>query len=869
MSDSTLPATVRCAIFERFDRAMLRAVLELDNDAAEAVLAQVEIERLGPDLFALRPEARRKLLARLRAEVAPEERALHQRAFEHLMARLPDVGTKDPWLMAACLHHLEALRDLNLDYMRWHEVSAMIARVRALALALKPDHADRLALLEAYHAFRQQAYAQSERIVAQLLQRADLPSRLRGEALVIRGLCAMNQARNEAALADFTEAKALGVAGEDAALQARALVNASCVYNLLHRFERAFELSDRSLARYRQADDRYGAAFALYMRANNALYLGRWESAIADLDQSAAIYHAAGMHARLASIDWARGFLHQLLGNEAESLAAYERALVIAASAEHGNAVLAADILTELGLIYQLQERWEDADGAFRQAIVLQEDVGNTLGRALLMHRRAQFLDRRGARMAALAALREAVDLLETLRVATYAEDLKISLLGTAEQVYETVVLTYLAQGDIQSAFAYVERARARAFLDLVARRDAPADALAQRPTVTLADVQRQIAPEALVLEYFCIGVLPPGDSFLARIPASNTRLRDLVRSQPEILLFAITRETVQVQRIAFDPNLLRPPASDPTPGWHLVTQRKLRWMYDRLIAPIEGLLMHSAVVHIVPHGPLHYVPFAALATPWGGALLDAAGPALTFAPSATVLCDCLARPPAAGAMSLALGYNYRGEARLFLAEHEAQIIGVMLDARVLVGDPAKRADLFACGPALRSLHIAGHAVYRASDPLGSHLCLGAEDNLDARTLMGGLQLRDTLVTLNACTSGLSQVASGDELLGLPRAFLYAGAATIVCALHEIDDIAAYVLMVLFYANLAAGVAPARAIQQAQLSLRDLDRDTVMALLRRSGAAIPRVLAALEGYDDPRPFAHPRFWAAFMLVGKP
>lgn len=868
MSGFTSLAIVRCAIFEHFDRAMLRAVLELDNDRADAVLARAEIERIGPDLFAPRFEARRELLARLRAEAAPEERALHQRAFDHLMDRLADTGAEDPWLMAACLHHLEALRDLNLDYMRWHEVSAMIARVRALARELEPDHADRLALLEAYHAFRQQAYAQSEQIIEQLLHRADLPPRRRGEALVTRGLCAMNQARNEAALADFAEAEALGVAADDAALRARALVNASCVYNLLHRFERALELSDRGLAHYRQAGDLYGVAFALYMRANNALYLGRWEPAIADLDQTAAIYHAAGMQARLASIDWARGFLHQLLGNEAESLAAYERALVIATSAEHGNAVLAADILTELGLIYQLQDRWDDAEAAFRRAIALQEELGNTLGRALLMHRHAQFLDRRGARGAALDTLREAVDLLETLRVATYAEDLKISLLGTAEQVYETIVLTYLAQGDTESAFAYVERARARAFLDLVAHRDAPANALAQRATITLAEVQRQIAPGALVLEYFCIGVLPPGDSFLARIPSTNSRLRDLVRPQPEILLFAITRETVQVQRIAFDPNLLRPPANDPTPGWHLVTQRKLRWMYDRLIAPIESLLVNCAVVHLVPHGPLHYVPFAALATPRGSTLLDAAGPALTFAPSATLLCDCLARPLSAGTMSLALGYNYRGEARLLLAEHEVQIVGAMLDARVIVGDPAKRADLFASGPDLRCLHIAGHAVYRASDPLGSYLCLGADDNLDARALMSELQLRDTLVTLNACTSGLSQVASGDELLGLPRAFLYAGAATIVCALHEIDDIAAYVLMVLFYTNLAAGASPAEAIHQAQLTLRDSDRETVVALLRRSGAATPQALTALEGYDQ-HPFAHPRFWAAFMLIGKP
>lgn len=859
---------LRCAVFECFDPAMLRAVLELDDAMVRAVLDAPQVHRRHDGAWALLPSARRELLARLQEEAAPEEYRLHLRAFNHVLERLAADEPEAPWLADACLHHLEALSELNLNYMRLNEIADLIRRAQTVADRLTDPLRDRLTLLEAYLAFRQSNYEHSVTLIEHLLQRENLPLPLRSEALIIRGLNAMNRSSNEEALADFMLARDLGIAADDEALQARALVNASCVYNYLQRFDQALDLSRQGLMHARSAGDRYGTAFAMYMCANNAIYSGHWESAMADLEEVAAIYRAAEMHTLLAAVEWLRGFLHQILGHETESVATYERALVVAEAEEHGNLVLTADILTELGLVYQIQGRWDDADKAFRRAIVLQERLRNDLSRALVMHRYAQFLSRRGAHEDAMATLRAAVDLLETLRVTTRAEDLKICLLGTAEQVYETVVLACLERGDLAEAFAYVERARARAFLDLVARRDAPDNALAQRPTVTLADVQRQIAPDAIVLEYFCIGVLPRGDSFLTRIAASNPRLRDLTLHRPQILLFAITRETAQVWRIDFDPNRLQPSAGDPTPGWHLITQRKLRWMYDRLIAPAEPLLRNCTVMHIIPHGPLHYVPFAALATPHQGTLLDPAGPVLTYAPSATVLCACLTQSASAGEQNLTIGYNYRGEARLFLAEHEAQIVGAMLQAHVLAGAQPKRGELLAAGPRVRNLHIASHAVYRADDPMGSYLCLGDGDDLDARTLMQALHLREAVVTLNACMSGLSHIASGDELLGLPRAFLYAGAATIICALHEIDDIAAYVLMVLYYTNLAEGLSPAEALHRAQITIRDADRDTIISMLHRSKGATPPVLAALERYER-RPFAHPRFWATFILIGRP
>jgi CHAT domain-containing protein len=134
---------------------------------------------------------------------------------------------------------------------------------------------------------------------------------------------------------------------------------------------------------------------------------------------------------------------------------------------------------------------------------------------------------------------------------------------------------------------------------------------------------------------------------------------------------------------------------------------------------------------------------------------------------------------------------------------------------------------------------------------------------------MQSLRLNSTIVTLNACTTGLNHVASGDELLGLPRAFLYAGAATIVCSLHEVDDVAAYILMARFFEYLGCGMSPSLALHHAQLSLRTLSLDEAAILLSHGlGGDEQSAREMLDTYGV-TPFAHARYWAPFMVIGKP
>ncbi len=126
--------------------------------------------------------------------------------------------------------------------------------------------------------------------------------------------------------------------------------------------------------------------------------------------------------------------------------------------------------------------------------------------------------------------------------------------------------------------------------------------------------------------------------------------------------------------------------------------------------------------------------------------------------------------------------------------------------------------------------------------------------------------------------------AGGDELLGLARAVLAAGAAGVVVTLWAVDDVSSALLMGRFYERLLAGGDPATALHDAQQWLRALDRDgarTAYGLLRESVATRadvdPDAVAERRVAPVGRPageargavgYAHPRHWAAFALVGR-
>jgi CHAT domain-containing protein len=284
--------------------------------------------------------------------------------------------------------------------------------------------------------------------------------------------------------------------------------------------------------------------------------------------------------------------------------------------------------------------------------------------------------------------------------------------------------------------------------------------------------------------------------------------------------------------------------------------------LWRELIGPVSHLVRDATELVIVPDGVLNGLPFGALierpvATPTDGRDLSkvpflSARPglkALAVVPSLATLALLGERPPAKPERSILLvgDPNLRGENLTPLphARKEIEIIAGLTDkATVLVGDRATRGHMEAQRPGrFGTLHIATHtrrgriaALLLAPDEAG-----GDPTELRPAEIMGMRLIETELVVLSACATGHGKTAGPEGLIGLPRAFLIAGARRVLASNIEIVDEKTSRLMQLLYARMHRGhEQPARALLAAQRTL--LGSPTT---------------------------SWPGFWAPFFVVGAP
>ena len=259
------------------------------------------------------------------------------------------------------------------------------------------------------------------------------------------------------------------------------------------------------------------------------------------------------------------------------------------------------------------------------------------------------------------------------------------------------------------------------------------------------------------------------------------------------------------------------------------VTMTHLDRLYRQLVAPIRPLLAAKHLI-IAPHGFLHNLPFHALRN-GSRYLLDDFS--VSYAPSGSVYSLCCARESHFQNESLVMGVP-DGAAPYIEAESRFAA-SALPNARLCLGPDATEAVLRQRGPSSRFIHIATHGLFRRDNPMFSSIRLG-DSHLSLFDLYQ-LPLSAELVTLSGCSTGLNVVVGGDELVGLMRGLLYAGAQGILVSLWDVHDRSAADFMTGFYGRLQHEQNKAEALRQAMIELRDR-------------------------------FTHPYFWAPFILVGK-
>lgn len=868
----------RCALLRWFDADLLTAS-GLDQTLDPALLCAGSLtvpidEQIG--LVRLTDEAQAVALARQGDADPIDEVALHSGALAVWQRRLEGwpAGPGRHLGEQACLYHLGELRELLARRRDWRRLAELVAAVRALPLTLARSRS-LLDLHEGFVAIRLQEYERGETLLTRLVETPTVEPDIRMGAFRALGNGYWLQTRWDQALAMYERSHALACELGDRFHQASALINLSMTYQEVGYYDQALALATESRALFEMLGDHASEAHALWEMGRHLMRLGRWPAARQTLAEAVERYMALGITAPLANLYWCQGFVAVLTGDLATAETAYHAALQVASSATPVDHSATRDVLRWLGILYQIQGAWEKALTCLDQASEAAHQVRSPYHAALILGNRGDVLCRQEQTDAALVAYGQAIDRIESLRGSYEQEKIKIGLLGTVHQLYEAQVLLCLRQGRTALAFEYVERARSRAFLDALARKAPALYERVDRPIATLAEVQARLDPDTLLIEFFTTGVLPQGEHFLGHLPEEHAWLREHLLQPPTIVIFAITHDQVVATRAALDPNVLRPPLGDPAPGRRFLHDHLLRRLYDRLIGPVAQLLTGRRQLYLIPHGPLHYVPFMALRSGTGRYLLDAQGPAVAMAPSATILIrTCLGPRPAPGGLTLALGYDDPDGAMLAYAEREAALVAQQHGGEVWTGPSPKSQRLLEVGPRLGRLHIAGHAVFDPHDPLASRLRLGVDDELSAQTVLEQLQLGAELVTLSACTTGLSHVMPGDELLGLPRAFLYAGVPTVVGTLWEANDLVARLVCEHFYAQVDR-LGPARALGAAQIAVREMHMSDVRATLQRwhevdpSPLLSPEMRAWIElTADDAQPFSEPLAWAPFMVIGR-
>jgi CHAT domain-containing protein len=201
---------------------------------------------------------------------------------------------------------------------------------------------------------------------------------------------------------------------------------------------------------------------------------------------------------------------------------------------------------------------------------------------------------------------------------------------------------------------------------------------------------------------------------------------------------------------------------------------------------------------------------------------------------------------------------------RLPFARAEAQAISRQWPvARSLVGPEAIRAVIVGELPNCEVAHFSCHALSDAGQPLNSGVLLASGKWLRVHDIMRLPLERSPLVVLSACeTAGIGRSAP-DEGVGLPAAFLQAGAKGVVASAWPVFDEGTALLMARLYDELERRPDDTPlALSRAQTWLREASRPVLRDAAREYGMREPEMPA-----PGPTPYAHPYFWAAFGYTG--
>jgi len=568
---------------------------------------------------------------------------------------------------------------------------------------------------------------------------------------------------------------------------------------------------------------------------------------------------------------------------------------IMRAPAEHRNASLSVPLMLPVMRLFLKGKAFfdrgdrEDARAVWQEALATNPHSDLRAG-LLAMTGLSYWMD--GKPEEAIQYLGQAASVVDVSAGDIKVEEMLAGYLGGHRRVYYSAFIDVLVKANRpEEAFAQVERARTRAFLQMVGNHRLNTMQTAEPHLVREAEILRtEIAARereaAFAYGESAFGVNAELERarqryriLLTRVKVSNPEYESLTNVEPlgieeirkelepgttlisyyvslkVVHTWVVDRDATRHVSLPIDQEGLKPLICWAAQFGPVVDMRGVRLLsacehnataedaFDQLIAPLLDSIRHRKLI-IVPHGVLHYVPFAALRNRRTQRyLID--DYTLTHAPSASALRFLRAKESPVAGTALILGDPEGTMSRLPGAAEEATAVAQTFGTTPLLGAEARESLLYDAGGRFDLIHLAAHGVYDPRNPLFSRIALSADDRHDGSLtvdeILSSLDLSGVnLVVLAACQSAAGARSGGDEIVGLTRALLYAGTPGVISTLWNIDDAASAGLMKEFYRRLGGGASVADALRQAQLATKAHER-----------------------------YADPRYWAAFTLTGDP
>ncbi|XP_068677556.1 tetratricopeptide repeat protein 28-like [Montipora foliosa] len=622
----------------------------------------------------------------------------------------------------------------------------------------------------------------------------------------------------------------------DRAAEGKTIGNLGNAYHSLGNFKRAIEYHEQDLSIAKEVGDRAREGKANGNLGNAYHSLGNFKRAIEYNEQDLSIAKEVGDRAGEGGANGSLGNAYLSLGNFKRAIEYYEQHLSIAK--EVGDKVGEGKASGNLGNAYH--QMGEPAFLLYEQQLTVAKETEDPVGQGIACYRLGVVHEFSGSLCKALSFYRLSIKHFDETRLLLQSEDAwKISFRDTKQVAYTALWRALLKNGEVDEALFAAEQGRAQALTDILKVQfgvdEEPSSAVARTDSISTVIKYLPLQTVFIALEGNTISFW-----LLRRGSGINFRQKEIENGSAASLIETTLKQIGAGNVVRCENRTLdklrrhlfcgREALSETFQSLTLSDNNSLQPLFDVLISPIADLLQGDDLI-FVPDGPFCLAPFSALS--------DCVR--IRTVPSLTTLKLITSAPDNfySNSEALLVGDPYLKEVtdengepiseQLPCAIQEVEMIGELLQTTPLTGRNATKAEVLKRMKSVALIHIAAHGdskfgeIALAPNPERASQIPEKEDFMLTMSDVRAVGLRARLVVLSSCHSGRGEVNS-EGVVGIARAFLCAGARSVLVSLWAIDDEATLLFMKKFYKHLADRKSASLALQYAMKSLRETEK---------------------------------------------